>query len=124
MGNDSITPTFAAIALHIKNRRWDGVPFFMKAGKALSKHYAEIRILFHDVPGSLYGATGTEKPNELVIRIQPEEAIIFKVMNKVPGLKMHLEQTKLDMMHEREFEGTEIPESLLRTPAYERLILD
>lgn len=31
----SITPTFAAAALFINNARWDGVPFLMKAGKAL-----------------------------------------------------------------------------------------
>lgn len=33
--NNSITPTFAAAALFINNARWDGVPFLMKAGKAL-----------------------------------------------------------------------------------------
>lgn len=33
--NDSITPTFAAAAIFINNARWDGVPFLMKAGKAL-----------------------------------------------------------------------------------------
>lgn len=32
---DSVTPTFAAAALFIHNSRWDGVPFLMKAGKAL-----------------------------------------------------------------------------------------
>lgn len=32
---DSVTPTFAAAALFINNARWDGVPFLMKAGKAL-----------------------------------------------------------------------------------------
>lgn len=32
---DSLTPTFAAAALFINNARWDGVPFLMKAGKAL-----------------------------------------------------------------------------------------
>jgi len=31
----SLTPTFAAAALFIDNARWDGVPFLMKAGKAL-----------------------------------------------------------------------------------------
>jgi glucose-6-phosphate 1-dehydrogenase len=31
----SVTPTFAAAALFIDNARWDGVPFLMKAGKAL-----------------------------------------------------------------------------------------
>lgn len=33
--NNSVTPTFAAAALFIDNARWDGVPFLMKAGKAL-----------------------------------------------------------------------------------------
>ena len=38
--NDSLTPTFAAAALFINNARWDGVPFLMKAGKALhTKRY-------------------------------------------------------------------------------------
>jgi len=40
---NSITPTFAAASLFINNARWDGVPFLMKAGKALytkrSAHY-------------------------------------------------------------------------------------
>jgi len=37
---DSVTPTFAAAALFINNARWDGVPFLMKAGKALhTKRY-------------------------------------------------------------------------------------
>lgn len=41
---DSLTPTFAAAALFIDNARWDGVPFLMKAGKALhNKKYAELR---------------------------------------------------------------------------------
>jgi glucose-6-phosphate 1-dehydrogenase len=41
---DSLTPTFAAAALFIDNARWDGVPFLMKAGKALhTKRYPELR---------------------------------------------------------------------------------
>lgn len=44
--NDSITPTFAAAAIFIDNARWDGVPFLMKAGKALHTR----RLLFHSLP--------------------------------------------------------------------------
>jgi glucose-6-phosphate 1-dehydrogenase len=41
--NDSLTPTFAAAALFIDNARWDGVPFLLKAGKALhTKRYVEL----------------------------------------------------------------------------------
>lgn len=43
---DSVTPTFAAAALFINNARWDGVPFLMKAGKALhTKGYVSIEIV-------------------------------------------------------------------------------
>jgi glucose-6-phosphate 1-dehydrogenase len=45
----SITPTFAAIAMHINNARWDGVPFLLKAGKALDNRRAEIRVQFRCV---------------------------------------------------------------------------
>jgi glucose-6-phosphate 1-dehydrogenase len=52
--NDSVTPTFASIILHINNERWDGVPFIMKAGKALDSRKAEIRVQFKDVPGDIF----------------------------------------------------------------------
>lgn len=51
----SITPTFAACAVFVKNARWDGVPFLLKAGKALHSRVAEIRVQFRHVPGNLYG---------------------------------------------------------------------
>ena len=46
--------TFAALALFINNARWDGVPFLLKAGKALHSRRAEIRVQFRHVPGNLY----------------------------------------------------------------------
>ncbi|PNG99086.1 Glucose-6-phosphate 1-dehydrogenase 2, chloroplastic, partial [Tetrabaena socialis] len=42
----SLTPTFAACAMFINNARWDGVPFLLKAGKALHARHAEIRVQF------------------------------------------------------------------------------
>lgn len=41
--DDSVTPTFATVVLWIKNPRWDGVPFILKAGKALNERKGEIR---------------------------------------------------------------------------------
>lgn len=41
---NSLCPTFAAVAMRISNARWDGVPFLLKAGKALDKRRAEIRV--------------------------------------------------------------------------------
>jgi glucose-6-phosphate 1-dehydrogenase len=53
---DSICPTFASLVMFINNARWEGVPFLFKAGKALHKRHAEIRVQFQAVPGNLYKA--------------------------------------------------------------------
>ncbi|CAL5363220.1 unnamed protein product [Camellia sinensis] len=50
--DNSNTPTFATMILRIHNERWEGVPFILKAGKALTSRKAEIRIQFKTVPGS------------------------------------------------------------------------
>ncbi|XP_019058042.1 PREDICTED: glucose-6-phosphate 1-dehydrogenase 2, chloroplastic-like [Tarenaya hassleriana] len=100
---DSLTPTFAAAALFIDNPRWDGVPFLMKAGKALNTRGAEIRVQFRHVPGNLYNQnfrTDLDRAtNELVIRVQPDEAIYLKINNKVPGLGMRLDRSNLNLLY-------------------------
>lgn len=117
----SVTPTFAAAALFIDNARWDGVPFLMKAGKALHTRRAEIRVQFRRVPGNLYrrniGADLDKATNELVLRVQPDEAIYLKVNNKVPGLGMRLDRSNLNLLYSERYRR-EIPD------AYERLLLD
>ncbi|XP_058736589.1 glucose-6-phosphate 1-dehydrogenase, chloroplastic-like [Vicia villosa] len=117
----SLTPTFAAAALFIDNARWDGVPFLMKAGKALHSKRAEIRVQFRRVPGNLYnrnfGADLDRATNELVIRVQPDEAIYLKINNKVPGLGMKLDRSHLNLHYAARY-SKEIPD------AYERLLLD
>jgi len=113
--------TFAAIAMFINNARWEGVPFLFKAGKALFKRHAEIRVQFHPVPGNIYRNSmkdaGDNTNNELVIRIQPDEAIYLKVNNKVPGLGVKVARSRLDLSYQNEFPG-HLPD------AYERLLLD
>ncbi|CAL9013545.1 unnamed protein product [Prunus brigantina] len=118
---DSRTPTFAAAALFIDNARWDGVPFLMKAGKALHTKRAEIRVQFRHVPGNLYkrnfGTDLDKATNELVLRVQPDEAIYLKINNKVPGLGMRLDRSDLNLLYRSRYPA-EIPD------AYERLLLD
>ncbi|MCO5573362.1 hypothetical protein L7F22_027131 [Adiantum nelumboides] len=119
--SNSITPTFAAAALFIDNARWDGVPFLMKAGKALHNRRTEIRVQFRHVPGNVYkrsfGTDLDQATNELVIRVQPDEAIYLKINNKIPGLGMRLDRSNLNL-HYADRYPREIPD------AYERLLLD
>ena len=64
-------------------------------------HRAEIRVQFRHVPGNLYNRNfGTDldrATNELVIRVQPDEAIYLKINNKVPGLGMRLDRSNLNL---------------------------
>ncbi|KAG0268192.1 Glucose-6-phosphate 1-dehydrogenase [Actinomortierella ambigua] len=111
----SKTPTFAAATLFINNDRWSGVPFMLKCGKALDDQKTEIRVQFKDVPGNLFE---TLSRNEIVIRVQPNEAVYVKMMNKEPGLSMKTVISDLDLSYSSRYAEVPIPE------AYEALILD
>ncbi|EFH53294.1 glucose-6-phosphate dehydrogenase 5 [Arabidopsis lyrata subsp. lyrata] len=115
--NDSNTPTFATTILRIDNERWEGVPFILKAGKAMSSKKADIRIQFKDVPGDIFKCQNQGR-NEFVIRLQPSEAMYMKLTVKQPGLEMQTVQSELDLSYKQRYQDVSIPE------AYERLILD
>ncbi len=115
---DSLTPTYAAALLQIHNPRWEGVPFLVEAGKALDRKINEVRIRFRDIPAGLFGKNSSViHPNELIIRIQPDEAIVLKIMNKLPGLGLELASTELNLRYQAAF-------SALIPDAYECLLLD
>ncbi|KAK9139113.1 hypothetical protein Scep_008794 [Stephania cephalantha] len=118
---NTLTPTFFAAVLYIDNARWDGVPFMIKAGMGLIKHRVEIRIQFHNVPGNLYreciGSSIDLATNELILRDVPDEAILVKVNNKIPGLGLQLDASELNLLYKEKY-NEEIPDS------YEHLLLD
>lgn len=112
----SNTPTYAMAACKIHNERWEGVPFILRCGKALNERKAEVRVQYRDVSGDIFH--GQSKRNELVVRVQPGEAIYCKVNNKTPGMSFGIEETELDLTYNSRYSGAKLPD------AYERLILD
>lgn len=114
--NESKTATYACAVLGIDNERWQGVPFIMKCGKALNERKAEIRIQFRDTPGDIFDKQC--RRNELVIRVQPDEAVYCKMNVKSPGMSFAAEESELNLSYKDRFEGIDLPD------AYERLILD
>mmetsp|Transcript_79309 Transcript_79309/g.137511 ORF Transcript_79309/g.137511 Transcript_79309/m.137511 type:complete len:820 (-) Transcript_79309:182-2641(-) len=118
-GYPSRCPTFAACVLYLDNERWSGVPFIMKAGKALKKTQTIVRIQFKKAPSS--GLFGDQPQNEMVIRIQPNEAIYYKMLAKLPGLAQKardVRRTNLDLDLKKGLGNHRPPE------AYEKLIYD
>jgi glucose-6-phosphate 1-dehydrogenase len=81
-----------------------GVPFILKSGKALDERKAEVRIQFKDVPGDIFDDACSR--NELVIRVQPNEAIYMKISTKKPGMNFIPEQTELDLTYNKRYEVT------------------
>jgi len=116
----SQTATFGAIRLEVDNWRWQGVPFYLRSGKAMSCRTTQIVIGFRQPPMELF-AQGrhpiARDPNQLVIQIQPAEGIQLHFHTKVPGDGMKLRLTDLEFSYSREFHGR-LPE------AYEPLLLD
>lgn len=115
----SKTETYAAMKFYIDNWRWSGVPFYIRTGKRLPIKVTEIVIHFHPSPLRLFTKEldGALSTNQLVIRIQPDEGLLFKFGMKVPGAGFKVQETGMD------FHYSSLSEKRLPS-AYERLLLD
>jgi len=93
----SNTETFAAGKLHIDNWRWEGVPIYLRSGKALWKRGTEIVVQFKKAPLALFRTTPVDRlaSNRLVFHIQPHQGIELLFQAKVPGPLLELQ--KVDM---------------------------
>jgi len=74
-----------------------------------------VRIQYKDVTSGIFSHVAR---NELVLRIQPSEAVYLKLNTKAPGLQMRAIPSEMDLTYKRRFTDNKIPE------AYESLILD
>lgn len=116
---NSATPTFAALRVFVDNWRWQGVPFYIRAGKALAKRVTEVAIQFKSVPVCVFEDTEScarLRPNVLTVRIQPDEGIRLSFCAKVPGREDLVTDANLD------FRYADLGGRL--ADAYERVLLD
>jgi glucose-6-phosphate 1-dehydrogenase len=116
---DSKTETFAALKLFIDNWRWSGTPFYLRTGKFLTEKLSEIVVHFRSPPLTLFQkqCESPVYPNDLIVRVQPEEGVSWRLNGKVPGGAMNIKPVALDFLYKTTF-NVEPPE------AYERLIFD
>lgn len=66
-----------------------------------------MRIQFKDVAGDIF-PDGEVKRNELVIRVQPDEAVYLKMMAKSPGMSFNCEETELDLSYSSRYKACSI----------------
>jgi glucose-6-phosphate 1-dehydrogenase len=109
---DSTVETFAAARLHIDSWRWDGVPFFVRAGKNLGTTTTEVLVTLRRPPLSKLSPRDT---NYLLFQLSPQVKIAIGARVKRPGEQMLTEPVELDAVHQTDAEEMD---------AYERLLGD
>lgn len=116
---DSRTETFAAVKLLVDNWRWSGMPFYLRTGKCLQEKLSEVVVRFRSPPQTLFQkqCESPVYPNDMIIRVQPDEGVSWRVNGKVPGSAMNIKPVAMDFSYKTTF-NVEPPE------AYERLIYD
>lgn len=95
---DSKAATFFAARLQIKNRRWRGVPFFVRSGKNLNKKEAVIHVRFKMVDCLLAKSCPSDS-NYLTIRINPDEGFSLEINSKALRKGFEVETVKMDYCH-------------------------
>jgi glucose-6-phosphate 1-dehydrogenase len=66
------TETFAQVILFVNDRRWAGVPFTLRTGKALERERREIAVTFRDVTAMAFGEEARPRANVLRFQIDPD----------------------------------------------------
>jgi glucose-6-phosphate 1-dehydrogenase len=116
VAESSATATYGVVRLFVDNWRWQGVPFFLRSGKAMCKKVSEIAIQFRPPPHTIFERFGDSMltPNVLQVKIQPDEGVHLVFESKAPGTRMGTQAQELSF---------HFPESGIRE-AYERLLMD
>lgn len=102
---NSDTETYAALKVRIDNKRWKGVPFYLRTGKRLAASYAEIDLVLKDAScGLLCKPESGAVPNVITIRIQPDEGIAISFNAKYPGYEMKLHPATMEFCRPCQFD--------------------
>lgn len=123
VAGNSTTETFAAMKLFVDTKRFENVPFYIRAGKKIAENAVEIKIVFIQTCSVLFKEYGCpEIGNVLTIRIQPNEGIGLRVVVKHPplsGASSHFTLGTVDMKfsYKEEFGGQ-------KDVSYETLLFD
>jgi glucose-6-phosphate 1-dehydrogenase len=118
VAKDSYMATYAALQLHVDSWRWDGVPFFVRAGKSLAKTVTEVMIELKKPPPVVFSELAPARGNYVRLRVSPAVQIAVGARTKTPGERMQGEQVELLVA-----EGAEQGQAG-RMEAYERLLGD
>jgi glucose-6-phosphate 1-dehydrogenase len=116
VAKNSDVETFCAMRLFIDSWRWEGVPWYLRAGKCLANTATEVVVELKPPPQRLFADSAPAKgpANYLRFRLSPNSAVALAARVKVPGKEFVGQQQELYLCEEQP--GEETP--------YERLLGD
>jgi len=116
----SLTPTYAALRCFVDNWRWQGVPIYLRSGKALAAKTTDIIVEFRRPPLQMFDLPASQEPtpNSVLLGIQPDEGIHVSFQAKVPGSSREARPVDMVFHYRSSFDVEKLPD------AYEHLLLD
>jgi glucose-6-phosphate 1-dehydrogenase len=111
---DSKVPTFAALHLFVDSWRWQGVPFFVRAGKCLEASRTEVLVELKQAPHVVFREPVPPHGDYVRFRLSPDVTIAIGARAKRPGEEMAGEPVELSVVED--VKG--------QMEAYERLLGD
>lgn len=91
----SATETFAAVRFEIRTWRWNGVPFYIRAGKNQPAHATEVVVRFKQPPVAVFDDVEKAEGNYVRFRLGPDISIGIGARRKLPGNRMLGEAVEL-----------------------------
>ena len=116
VAKNSDVETFCALRLFIDSWRWQGVPWYLRAGKCLGESAAEVLVELKPPPQQLFAdsTSATSRNNYLRFRLSPRSAVALAARVKRAGKRFVGDQRELYLLEEEPNEAT----------PYERLLDD
>jgi len=118
VAKDSIVPTYAALRFYVDSWRWDGVPFYVRAGKRLRTTCTEVIVELKNPPQVVFNEAAPSMGNYVRFRLNPQVVIALGARGKLPGERMIGAPVELSVVEEPA-QGSEG-----RMEAYDRLLGD
>ncbi|CAN5324983.1 MAG: glucose-6-phosphate dehydrogenase [Nocardioides sp.] len=109
--------TFVALEVFIDTQRWQGVPFYLRTGKAMAQSRRTITVTFRTPPMTMFGDRA-DGPNELVLELTDDARMSIDLMTKRPGPVMDIASTTMTL------DLCSVDPADAPLEAYERLLLD
>ncbi|WP_424186268.1 glucose-6-phosphate dehydrogenase [Actinokineospora sp. G85] len=116
--DESEVETFVAVRAWIDNWRWQGVPFYLRTGKAMAEGRRTVTVGFSEPPLAMFPGEVAAGPSELVFELSEQASLSLRIRAKRPGPELRIGAAQMDLDFEEAFGGEQPLE------AYERLLLD